>query len=214
MPTEKGDVVTLPQPRKPAHRPSRRAQIVNAAIRVFARSGLADASVQEIADEAGVVPTAVYYHFGSKEELFDLALRRVLDDIDGVVESVRPFGEPSDPSGIVRVLNAVWEWAERNPEFAKLYSRHIPGATGGARRLHDEFERLHIQRAFEYLPQAGPTAAQPAVAKHASHALAVRSLFSACMMLLAFRDEGAVAAHPAAASREAMHAVAVRMVEF
>ncbi len=59
----------------PAHRPSRRQEIVDAANKVFARTGFAETSVQDVAEEAGVVPTAVYYHFAGKDELFDVALQ-------------------------------------------------------------------------------------------------------------------------------------------
>src|SRR4051812_28682544 len=39
--------------KRPAHRPSRRLQIVEAAIQVFAREGYVEASVEDIANAAG-----------------------------------------------------------------------------------------------------------------------------------------------------------------
>src|SRR4051812_17719336 len=53
--------------RRPAHRPSRRLQIVEAATTVFAQEGYVEAGVEDIAKAAGVAPTAIYYHFGGKE---------------------------------------------------------------------------------------------------------------------------------------------------
>ena len=44
----------------PAHRPSRRNDIIDAAIRQFARNGFVDASISDVASEADVVVTAVY----------------------------------------------------------------------------------------------------------------------------------------------------------
>ena len=55
------------------------------AVRVFAREGFVDASVQAVAAEAGVAPTAVYYHFAGKEALFDAALGTVHEAINAVV---------------------------------------------------------------------------------------------------------------------------------
>src|SRR5689334_21682030 len=52
--------------RVPAHRPSRRHEIVQAAIRVFADTLLSQATVEQVAAECGVAVTAVYYHFASK----------------------------------------------------------------------------------------------------------------------------------------------------
>ena len=74
------------QPTKTAsHRPSRRGSIVDAAIKVFSSQGFSDANIHDIAQEAGVAPTAVYYHFHGKPDLFEAALRRVLGSITSVV---------------------------------------------------------------------------------------------------------------------------------
>ena len=75
--------------RFPAHRPSRRHVIIDAAVRVFARQGFVDASVQDVAEEADVVPNAIYYHFAGKEELFDAALRHAMEQIDEATENAR-----------------------------------------------------------------------------------------------------------------------------
>ncbi len=69
------------QPSLPAHRPSRRNDIVDAAIRQFARKGFVDASISDVAEEADVVVTAVYYHFSGKEELFSAAVDQVFRSI-------------------------------------------------------------------------------------------------------------------------------------
>jgi AcrR family transcriptional regulator len=46
-----------------------RTRLLDAAVRVCARRGLADATVEEIAEEAGYTRGAVYSNFGSKEDL-------------------------------------------------------------------------------------------------------------------------------------------------
>ena len=68
-----------------AHRPSRRTEIIDAAIRLFARKGFVDASISEVAEEAGVVVNAIYYHFASKEELFTAAVQSVFSSISAMV---------------------------------------------------------------------------------------------------------------------------------
>jgi AcrR family transcriptional regulator len=55
--------------RRPAHRPSRRAHIVEAALRLFARVPFDDVTVGDIADAAEMTPAAVYYHFAGKEQI-------------------------------------------------------------------------------------------------------------------------------------------------
>src|SRR5258708_12749526 len=47
----------------------RRARIIDAAVETFAEHGFAEAKMQDIAARAGVVPSVLYDHFGSKLEL-------------------------------------------------------------------------------------------------------------------------------------------------
>ena len=55
--------------------------IVSAALRVFARKGYRAASIQEIAEEAGVAKGSIYLHFKSKDELALAAVAGVYDRI-------------------------------------------------------------------------------------------------------------------------------------
>lgn len=61
-------------PRAPRRRRTRTA-ILDAAARCFGELGFAGASMDELAAAAGVTKPTIYAHFGSKEALFDAALR-------------------------------------------------------------------------------------------------------------------------------------------
>jgi TetR/AcrR family transcriptional regulator, fatty acid metabolism regulator protein len=68
----------------------KRRQILDAAVRVFARRGFNQCRVSDIADEAGVAYGLVYHYFRSKDEVLDtLFLERwnvlldVIRDLDG-----------------------------------------------------------------------------------------------------------------------------------
>lgn len=54
-----------------------RTRILEAAVRQFARSGLAGARTEQIAEEAGVNKALIYYYFESKERLYSIALDAV-----------------------------------------------------------------------------------------------------------------------------------------
>ena len=56
----------------------KRRQILDAAIRVFARQGFHATRVSDIADEAGVAYGLVYHYFKSKDEVLERALHRAL----------------------------------------------------------------------------------------------------------------------------------------
>lgn len=200
--------------KQPAHRPSRRQHIVNAAVRVFGRSGLADASMQDIAAEAGVAATAVYYHFSGKEELFDLALRQVVDQVDEVVRLSRADDEPGDPERLVKVIDAVWDWIEEHPDEARMYQLLLSGATAQARVIREEFEERHVQRAFDYLTGEPPRSARSAAARHAAQTLAVRTMNTSTIYVSALRlDGGPLSELPQRPMRRALHGLAKRMIE-
>ena len=56
-------------------------RILDAAIPLFARLGYGSASVRELAEAAGVTKPTLYYHFGSKEDLFHELVRYHLDEL-------------------------------------------------------------------------------------------------------------------------------------
>ena len=61
-------------------RPARTAEILDAAVLVFGRLGFRKASMDDIADAAGISKQGLYLHFLSKETLFLDCLRKYLDD--------------------------------------------------------------------------------------------------------------------------------------
>jgi AcrR family transcriptional regulator len=172
----------------PAHRPSRRDDIVDAAISEFSRCGFVDASISEIAAAAGVAVTAVYYHFAGKEDLYGAAITSVLASVDQVVASVRP-DDAVDDDTLHRVIDAVWEWVDDNPEPATLMHLHTPAATRQAMQLRREFDDLHVQRAFAYTGSAddgqGPSSRRKAIAT-----LSVRTLVDVLIAIHPMRMPG------------------------
>lgn len=56
--------------------PSRREELVETAMRVFARRGFHGTGIEQVLQEAGICRMTLYNHFKSKEELIIAALRR------------------------------------------------------------------------------------------------------------------------------------------
>lgn len=197
--------------RVPAHRPSRRREIVDAAIKVFAQRGFADASMQHVADEAGVVPTAVYYHFAGKDELFDVVLQAVIADVDERVEAARPVGDPL--AALTVVVDTVWDWIEGHPDHARILYSHLPGATRQAGELQRQFEERHTERAYVYAleaPDGDPGSGERA---HAAASLAVRTLIRMLIAIHSLRlDGGPLSRRSPRAMRRALQDVSQRIV--
>jgi AcrR family transcriptional regulator len=72
-----------------------------AAQTVFARDGLAGASLRAIAREAGCDPSLIYYHFDNKEAMFEALLEA---RIPPMVAALRKLANPLDPRGTAEKL--------------------------------------------------------------------------------------------------------------
>jgi AcrR family transcriptional regulator len=74
--------------RRDEQRARTRADLLDAAARVFAAQGFHAASVDQVAEAAGYTKGAVYSNFSSKEELFLELLDRHLDQAIGLLEQL------------------------------------------------------------------------------------------------------------------------------
>src|SRR5918994_976806 len=174
----------------PAHRPSRRNDIIDAAIRQFSRKGFVDAAISDVAEEADVVVTAVYYHFSGKEELFSAAVNRVFQSISDVLAAAR---------------------GDDDPEEATLLYLQLPGATRQITTLRQEFEEQHVQRAFGYL--GGEGRGRPSAARRAVETLTARTLVDLLISVHTMRlVDGPLSGEPGPKLRKAVHELAARLV--
>ncbi|MBX3201148.1 MAG: TetR/AcrR family transcriptional regulator [Labilithrix sp.] len=102
-----------------------RAQVLDAAVRVLAKQGIASTSVQDIADAAGLSKGAVHYHFESKDELLERVLDRCCEVVESRIRAV--FAEEGPP--LERIHRALAEmWAVRRDgvrEMRVLTELHI-----------------------------------------------------------------------------------------
>lgn len=189
--------------------------IVDAAIKVFSNQGFSDASIHDIASEAGVAPTAVYYHFSGKPDLFEAALRRVLGSLTSIVLTTRADEDPGSPEALAAVISAVWKWLDENPEACQLLYHHLPGMTTRAVTLQREFEDIHLRRAFDYLPphHPHPTTRRSAISRHAVDTLAARTLIGLCLLVHPMRSQdGPLAKRANHRVREALIGVCQRLL--
>jgi AcrR family transcriptional regulator len=81
---------------KPRHarRRERERDIVDATRDLFDAQGMQDASIERIARAVGINKAVIYRHFGSKEELFVLAVTRYLDELAEENAGVEEIAEP------------------------------------------------------------------------------------------------------------------------
>jgi AcrR family transcriptional regulator len=178
--------------KRAAHRPSRRREIIEAATVVFAREGYAEANVEDIAQAAGVAPTAIYYHFGGKEELFAQALRAALNGFSDRIFQVRPDTTAGSVESLRTVVRAGWDFWYAHPDAARLVMRYSEGSTAHALQLRREWELRHLERAYDYVPEARASrSTRRAREQHAAHTLAIGVLLDTVLVSQAAALDGA-----------------------
>jgi TetR/AcrR family fatty acid metabolism transcriptional regulator len=94
--------------------------IQEATLRVISRKGMAAATMQEIAEEAGVAKGTIYLYFRDRDELvektFDAAMAQLMVEIDRALEKDTPFEQK-----IRDVMSAKLAFLSGNREFVRLY---------------------------------------------------------------------------------------------
>lgn len=121
---------------------ARREQIVESATELFARTGYRNATILDIAEQAGISRTGLLHHFPSKEALLEAVLmKRDLDDDTS-------FGATSDPLGGLQRLVRL---AQHNAEVRHIVSLFaVLSAEAGDPKhpAHDYFvKRYHATHA-------------------------------------------------------------------
>jgi AcrR family transcriptional regulator len=114
----------------------RRRQILDAAVRVFARQGFHTCRVSDIADEAGVAYGLVYHYFQSKEQVLDTLFLERWDILLEAIETVdNRRGEPRDK--LHAVAGFIIDSYRADPELMKVIIVEVTRAanTFGSRHL-------------------------------------------------------------------------------
>jgi AcrR family transcriptional regulator len=98
-------------PKQPAEK--RRAQLIRAAEKVFARKGYAGATTEEIARTAGLTKGALYFHFKNKEDVFFAVVKEVNDSITAKI--TRALDVEADPEkAIEKSIQSAFKLIEDN----------------------------------------------------------------------------------------------------
>ncbi len=129
---------TKSQRRDPA---ATRQKLLTAARREFARSGLAGARVDEIADRAGVNKQLVYHYFGDKDALYLAVLEWVYEEIRAKERELNLDGFPPEQA-IRKLIESSFDHLAEHPDFIVLLNDEN---RGGARHVRGskKLEALH-----------------------------------------------------------------------
>ncbi len=102
----------------------RRRQILDAAVRVFARRGYHGSRVGDIAEEAGVAHGLLYHYFSSKEQVLQTIFRENWGELLERFRAVEAADEPADEKleGIAKILLRTWR---NDPDLVTVMVREV-----------------------------------------------------------------------------------------
>ena len=124
----------------------KRRQILDAAIRVFARQGFHACRVSDIADEAGVAYGLVYHYFKSKDQVLNelfgerwSLLLTAIEEVDG-----QPIGGREKLDSVARFIIDSYRY---DPELMKVIIVEVTRAANSFGRTH----LPDIRRAYDLI---------------------------------------------------------------
>jgi AcrR family transcriptional regulator len=133
----------------------RRRQILQAAVRAFARKGYHACRVSDIATEAGVAYGLVYHYYGSKEALLQAIFGETWGAMLATIKSVEELDEPAGEQ-LRKVTEIVLRTWKRDPDLIRVLVREVT-RSAQVQQEADEIELAYraLQRIVERGQQSG-----------------------------------------------------------
>ena len=133
---------------------AKRRQIMEAAVRAFARKGYHACRVGEIAEEAGVAYGLVYHYFGSKEEVLQEIFRDTWTQMLARIREVADSGDAADEQvrKVTALLLRTWR---RDPDLVRVLVHEVTRSPEQLKRQIDEIG--HAYEALEQIVVNGQT---------------------------------------------------------
>jgi AcrR family transcriptional regulator len=134
---------------KTVHHSATRQHILRAALKHFAHSGYAAASVQPIVDDARVSKPALYYHFPDKAGLFQALVDEAHDDRYRLMQAAAARAGDL-PGRLIDILAALFDYLHQNRElmriaFATAFAApgEVPKGLRYSEKCERNFEFIH-----------------------------------------------------------------------
>lgn len=140
---------------RPANRPSRRHEILEAAIDLLSVQPPDEIAVSDIAAHCGMTPAAYYYHFASKDEILDeIVADFAVQWSEGVSVALADISSDED---LAPCVDAVLTWVEEHERSARVYFVTSVGATSSCEAVRRKTRNDLARRAARTLREIDPS---------------------------------------------------------
>lgn len=101
--------------------PDAKNRILKAAVKIFAEKSFDGSRVDEIAKEAGVPKSLIYYHFKSKEHILEVLTQNFIDKYMKLADSlVGKDGRDKSEGMVQRVRSQYYEFGKENEDLVRV----------------------------------------------------------------------------------------------
>lgn len=117
-----------------------REQLLDIALTLFSRQGIANTSLNAIAKEAGVTPAMLHYYFNSREQLLDAMIEERFLPLRSKIGTVFADNPDSPVIALTQMVKVLAKLAEEHHWFAPLWMQEVIGEMPVLRaHLHARF---------------------------------------------------------------------------
>ena len=159
--------------RVPTRRRSRRQEILDIAVGLFAMRGYHGVSMDDIGAAAGVTGPALYHHFAGKEAMLAAALNPVSEQLlaGGRARTAEHAGDAA--AALTALVDFQVDFALNNPAVIALHLHELDRLPEEPRREIRRLQRLYVEEWVRTLTQLRPelNAGEARVLAHAAFGL-------------------------------------------
>ncbi|NVK30975.1 MAG: TetR family transcriptional regulator C-terminal domain-containing protein [Gammaproteobacteria bacterium] len=116
------------------------SNIIESAEIEFAAHGFSGASIQMIANRAGIPKANVHYYFKSKLELYAAVLSRILDLWDTVLQDLHADDDPAE--ALPSYVRSKIEFSKQYPHASRVFANEI---LGGAQQIREYLSDGYVE---------------------------------------------------------------------
>lgn len=135
---------TLAQPRKKPRR--REVDVIEAAAKVFYEKGYPDATVQDIADELGILKGSLYHYVDTKEDLLFQLIEQVHSEVQRILDEIKDEEGMKPLERLALYVRRQVEYNLDNLQRISIYYQDLESLTGtrletiiASRKVHEKY---------------------------------------------------------------------------
>jgi AcrR family transcriptional regulator len=101
--------------------PNARDRILKAAVRIFAEKSFEGSRIDEIAREANVPKSLIYYHFKSKDEILEVLIDEFLNEYLTIINNTTQESHQEEAEALPeRMKQVYYEFGQRNSDLIRV----------------------------------------------------------------------------------------------